>query len=67
MTPEDSLVGFTPEEIAEAEYALDNDPIELARNELARRIPLDRCDDMTMENAASPTPNNRTVRRRSLL
>jgi hypothetical protein len=49
MTPEDSLVGFTPEEIAEAEYALDNDPIELARNELARRIPLDGCDDMTME------------------
>ncbi len=46
---EDPLADYTPEEIAEAEYALDNDPVELARNELAQRIPLYRCQDMTME------------------
>ena len=38
-----------PEEIAEAEYALDNDPVELARAELGQRIPLHRAQDMTME------------------
>jgi hypothetical protein len=46
---EHPLDGFTPEEIAEAEYALDNDPVELARAELAQRIPLHRAHDMTME------------------
>ncbi len=49
MTPDDSLVGFTPEEIAEAVYAIENDPIELARQELAERTPLHRRHDMTME------------------
>ena len=46
---EDELAAFTPEEIAAAEYALDNDPAELARAELAKRIPLHRFQDMTME------------------
>jgi hypothetical protein len=46
---EDELAAFTPEEIAAAEYALDNDPADLARAELAKRIPLHMFDDMTME------------------
>ncbi len=50
MSPvEDALARFTPEEIAAAEHALDNDPADLARNELAKRIPLGRFEDMTME------------------
>ena len=43
------LDAFTPEEIAAAEYALDNDPADLARQELAQRIPLHRWEDMTMD------------------
>jgi len=43
------LAGHTPEALAQAEYALDNDPAELARNELEQRIPLYRWEDMTME------------------
>ena len=43
------LADFTPEEIAAAEFALDNDPAELARNELAGRVPLYRWEDMSME------------------
>lgn len=46
---EDPLAAFSPEEIAEAEYQIDNDPLELARAELAQRIPLHRPQDMTME------------------
>jgi hypothetical protein len=46
---DDPLEGFTPEEIAAAEYSLDHDPADLARNELAKRIPLERWQDMTME------------------
>ncbi|HUD62250.1 MAG TPA: hypothetical protein VMQ99_22310 [Acetobacteraceae bacterium] len=49
FTAENPLEGFTPEEIADAEHALDNDPVELARNELAQRIPLHRYEDMTVE------------------
>jgi hypothetical protein len=45
----DELAGYTAQEIAEAEYALDNDPAELARAELAKRIPLHMFNDMTME------------------
>ena len=48
-TAEEALAGFTPEEIAAAETEIDNDPIELARAELAQRIPLHRSQDMTME------------------
>jgi hypothetical protein len=44
-----ALDQFTPEEIAAAEISLDNDPADLARSELAKRIPLDRFEDMTME------------------
>jgi hypothetical protein len=46
---DDGLAGFTPEEIADAEYALDNDPADLARAELAKRVPLHRYQDMTAE------------------
>jgi hypothetical protein len=46
---EAELARFTPEEIAAAEISLDNDPADLARNELAKRIPLHRHEDMTME------------------
>jgi hypothetical protein len=46
---EDELAAFSPEEIAEAEHALDNDPADLARAELAKRIPLHMFNDMTME------------------
>jgi hypothetical protein len=45
----DWLAGYTPEEIAAAEYELDNCPAEAARAELAQRIPLHRWEDMTME------------------
>ena len=45
----DELAGFTPDEIAEAEFALDNDPADIARAELAKRIPLHMFNDMTME------------------
>jgi hypothetical protein len=48
-TAEDALAGYTAEEIAAAEYALDNDPADLARAEVAQRIPLYRWKDMTME------------------
>jgi hypothetical protein len=46
---EAELARFTPEEIAAAEISLDNDPADLARNELAKRVSLDRFEDMTME------------------
>jgi hypothetical protein len=46
---EAEFAAFTPEEIEAAEYALDNDPADLARAELAKRIPLHRFQDMTME------------------
>jgi hypothetical protein len=48
-TAEDALAGYTAEEIAAAEHALDNDPADLARAEVAQRIPLHRWHDMTME------------------
>ncbi len=44
-----ALAPFTAEEIAAAEISLDNDPADLARNELAKRIPLGNTEDMTME------------------
>jgi hypothetical protein len=43
------LDDFTPEEIAAAEYALDNDPADLARIELEKRVPLYLRQNMTME------------------
>jgi hypothetical protein len=43
------LDDFTPEEIAAAEYALDNDPADLARLELEKRVPLYQWQNMTME------------------
>jgi len=43
------LSEFTPEEIAAAEYELDNNPADLARAKLAERIPLHRWQDMTMD------------------
>jgi hypothetical protein len=45
----DALAGYTAEEIAAAEYALDNDPIKLQREELEKRIPLHRYQDMTAD------------------
>ena len=60
---QDDLAAFTPEEIAAAEQALDNDPVKLQQAELAKRIPLYRWQDMTMEErriayapSAPPTP-----------
>jgi hypothetical protein len=54
------LADFTPEEVAAAEYELDNDPAELARAELAARVPLYRWEDMSMEQRriayAKPAP-----------
>jgi len=47
---EDPLAGFTPEEIAAAEYALDNDPANLARAKLAERGGPVRWEDMTQED-----------------
>jgi len=43
------LDDFTAEEIAAAEYALDNDPADLARLELEKRVPLYQWQNMTME------------------
>lgn len=45
----DELADYTKEEIAAAEFALDNDPIALQQAELEKRIPLHRWQDMTME------------------
>ncbi len=57
---EQALADFTPEEIAAAEVEIDNDPIEMARAELAQRIPLHQSQDMTMEERliayARPSP-----------
>ncbi len=66
---EDPLANYTPEEIAEAEYALNNDPVELARNELAQRIPLYRCQDMTMEERriAYAEQSDRTPAQRAVM
>lgn len=65
---ENPLEGFTPQEVADAEYALDNDPIEIARAELAQRIPLHRCHDMTMaeRRIAHAPPSPRTPAQRAV-
>jgi hypothetical protein len=61
QSPEQAMYsGFTPEEIAAAEHELATDPIELKRAELAKRIPLHRWEDMTMEErgiAYAPSSN----------
>ena len=57
---EDELAAYTHEEIAAAEHAMDNDPVVLAQAELAKRIPLHRFQDMTMDERriayAAPAP-----------